>query len=66
MHKIEDYTFEGHYTSVDEALKKPTAVAHIGDLHVMLYDITFTKRQIKNFKKYFNITIENRGEINGD
>lgn len=65
MHKIEDYIYEGHYTTVDDMLKKPTAVAHIGSsLDVMLYDITFTKKQIKNFKKYFNITIKNLGEIN--
>lgn len=39
--------------------KKPTAVARVGTLHIMLYDITFTKEQIKFIKKYFNIEIEN-------
>lgn len=64
MHKIENNIYKGHCTSVDEVLKKSTAVAHIGDLNIMLYDITFTKKQIKNFKKYFNITIKNLGETN--
>ena len=45
--------------TVSDLIKKPTATAHIGSLNVNLYNITFTKRQIKNYKKYFNIDIEN-------
>lgn len=45
--------------TVSDLIKKPTAVARVGTLHIKLYDITFTKKQIKNYKKYFNIEIEN-------
>ena len=45
--------------SVNDFMQKPTAAAHIGGWTIMLSDITFTKRQIKNYKKYFNIDVEN-------
>ena len=36
--------------SIGDFVKKYTAVAHIGDLHIMLSRVKFTKRQIKNYK----------------
>jgi len=45
--------------SIGDFVKKYTAVAHIGDLHIMLSRVKFTKRQIKNYKKHFNIDVEN-------
>jgi len=45
--------------TVDDLNKKPTAVAHIGGWNIMFSNITFTKKQIKNYKKYFGIEIEN-------
>lgn len=45
--------------TVSDLNKKPTAVAHIGGWNIMFSNITFTKKQIKNYKKYFGIEIEN-------
>jgi len=45
--------------TVSSLLKKPTAIAHIGNWKIMFSDITFTKKQIKKYKKYFGIEIEN-------
>ena len=45
--------------TVSSLVKKPSAVAHVGGWNIIFHDITFTKRQIKNYKKYFNINIEN-------
>ena len=44
---------------VNDLMKKSTAAAHIGGWTIMLKDVTFTKRQIKHYKKYFNIDVEN-------
>lgn len=34
----------------------------LGNLSISLKDVTFTKRQIKNYKKYFNIEARNLDE----
>ena len=34
----------------------------LGNLTINLKDVTFTKRQIKNYKKYFNIEAKNLDE----
>lgn len=42
--------------------EKHSAELKLGALTIELKDITFTKRQIKNYKKYFNIDARNLDE----
>lgn len=39
--------------------EKYSAELKLGSLIINLKDVTFTKRQIKNYKKYFNIDARN-------
>ena len=39
--------------------EKFSAELKLGNLSISLKDVTFTKRQIKNYKKYFNIEARN-------
>ena len=42
--------------------EKFSAELKLGNLVINLKDVTFTKRQIKNYKKYFNIEARNLDE----
>lgn len=42
--------------------EKYSAELKLGALTIELKDVTFTKKQIKNYKKYFNIEVRNIDE----
>lgn len=44
---------------VSISIQRTTAELIIGNLHVGLKNITFTKRQIKHIKKYFGLEVRN-------
>ena len=51
--------FKVHFKVPKIELEKFSVELKLGNLSISLKDVTFTKRQIKNYKKYFNIEARN-------